>query len=129
MYLYVFEIYGRTEYVDEVTAHNYLRNPSGAQRAQLKYMGAIKVSDRDGVIKEATLEMKNKFGVIGAGQENDTKILEARAFVDSFVEEKMKPILENIDRKIMPRTLDYIMSRGGAEAHVSSLAEAKQKLM
>lgn len=128
MYLYVFEIYGRTEYVDEVTAHNYLRHPSGAQKAQLKYLGAIKASDRTSVIKEATEETKKKFGAIGAGQEHDSIILESRAFIETFIDEKMSPILEGADRKIIPRTLDYIMNRGGAESHVSSLAEAKQKL-
>lgn len=128
MYLYLFEIYGKTEFVDEKTAHNYLRHPSGAQKATLKYLGAIRESDRAALIKEVNKEAFDKFGKVGSSEHDDEKILISRQFTEEKLTEKMKNLIP--DRSIMPRHLDYIASSGvgGATKDVSSLKEAIQAL-
>lgn len=128
MYLYLFEIYGKVEFVNEKTAHNYLRHPSGAQKATLTYLGAIKESDRANILKEINKEALEKFGRVGSSEYDDAKILSSRAFTEERLAERMKEIVP--DKSIMPRHLDYIASSGmgGQTKDVTSLKEAIQSL-
>ena len=128
MYLYLFEIYGKIEFVDEKTAHNYLRHPTGSQKIILKYLGVIKEEERSSMLREIKKEVFEKFGKIGQGEHEDLRILESRRFTEERLAEKMATIVP--DRSIMPRSLDYIASSGvgGQTKDVSSLKEAIQSL-
>lgn len=131
MYLYLFEIYGKIEAVDEKTAHNFLRNPSGGRQPVMKYLGAIQEIKRSQIIKDITKEKHIKFGAIGIGEENDALIIESRIFTEHLITEKMNELVKEADIKIQPRTLDYMLMVGtnadGAQG-VSSMKEAVQRL-
>ncbi len=107
-YLYLFENNGKVEIVNERTAHTYLRNPSGSQRANLKYVGAILEAERTNLVKEVSKAKREKFGSIGMGEENDEMIIESRAFADEMMEAKMQEIISRADKAIMPGNWDYM---------------------
>jgi hypothetical protein len=128
MYLYLFEVNGKTEFVDEKTAHNYLRHPTGSQRAILRYLGAVKETDRALIISEVKKACFDKFGKVGSSENDDDKILESRRFTEQMLVEKTKTLTP--DKSIMPRHLDYTVTNGvsGQSKEVSSLKEAIQAL-
>lgn len=128
MYLYLFEVNGKIEFVDEKTAHNYLRHPTGSQRAILKYLGVIKEQERTLMLSEIKKEVFEKFGKIGQSESDDARILESRQFTEERFAEKMKDLKP--DRSVMPRHLDYTVTNGisGQTKDVSSLKEAIQAL-
>lgn len=128
MYLYLFEVNGKIEFVDEKTAHNYLRHPTGSQKIILKYLGVVKEQERSLMLNEVKKEAFEKFGKIGQSESEDERILESRRFTEERLAEKMKSLTP--DRSIMPRHLDYTVTNGlgGQTKEVSSLKEAIQSL-
>lgn len=108
MYLYLFEIFGKVELVDEKTAHNYLRHPTKSQQANLKYLGAIPESERTKIIREVSKEKFDKFGGIGMGEENDTIIIESRKWAEGRIEERMLQLVANADNKLQVANWDVL---------------------
>lgn len=108
MYLYLFEINGKVEMVDEKTAHNYLRHPSKSQQANLKYLGAIPEAKRTQILKEVASDKFKKYGGIGMGEENDSLIIESRKFADELIEEKMLELIKEADKTIQVSNWDVL---------------------
>lgn len=94
--------------VDERTAHTYIRNPTGVQRANLTYIGVILEKDRVNAIRDVSKAKKDKFGALGMGEENDSIIIESRAYADELLEEKMSELVKHADITIMPGNWDYM---------------------
>jgi hypothetical protein len=133
MNYFIFESYGNYHVVDEKTAHNYLRNPSGAQKAALTYLGAIPASLYDLMIKTVVKEKKEKFGGIGQGEENDDLIIESRLYTDARIAEETQKLVDVADKKILPRKYDYLVGNiASADSSFNqpadNLADAIKKL-
>lgn len=132
MNLFIFSTPSGIDIVDEKAAHNYIRTPSGAQKAGLKYLGAIPAIERTNLLKEVQKKKMEKFGAIGQGEANDQKIIDSRAFTENLIEEGMKELIEKADPSIKPRNFDYMYGNIGnleGSGYANSLAEAKRNLI
>jgi hypothetical protein len=132
MYSYLFKTPTGIESVDEKTAHMYIKHPSGAQRANLTYLGAILKSEETKLRQEVLAAKKEKFGAIGQGEENDNLIIQSREFTESLIKSGMEKLLETADKTIKPANFDFLygnINNLENAGHAGSLAEAKQRLI